>query len=176
MKKIPLIRLSQITPFVKTLDQIGLPSQKLLQKCHIPIYYEQKPNHLIPEYLVNLLVEKATQFEGEKFGLLAAEYSEIEDLGMIGNLLSKPPTLYETLNKFLDYVRWHSTDALFWLKIEPEYIWFCRQGIKSISVGLESTELYTVRLLIKIVQSFTGSEWKPNQIYLQMSRKKSLFN
>lgn len=176
MKKIPLTRLSQIHPFVKTLDQIGSPYQKILRKCHIPIYYDEKPNHLIPEYLVNLLVEEATQFEGETFGLLAGEYSEIKDLGVIGNLLSKPPTLYETLNKFLDYVRWHSTDALFWLKIEPKYVWFCRQGIKSISVGLESTELYTVRLLIKIVQSFTDSKWKPNQVYLQMSRKKSLYD
>jgi AraC-like DNA-binding protein len=95
---------------------------------------------------------------------------------MIGNLLLQPPTLYETLNQFLDFVRWHSTDALFWLKIEPEYVYFCRQGIKSIKIGIEATELYTVRLLIKIVQSFTDSQWKPNQIYLQMSRKKSLFD
>jgi hypothetical protein len=27
--------------------------------------------------------------------------------------------------------------------MEPEYVWFCRQGIKSISIGLEAAELYT---------------------------------
>jgi len=173
-KKIPLIRLSQINPFIKTLEQIGSPYQKLLQKSHIPIYFEDKHNHLIPEYLANLFLEKATQLEGETFGLLTAQYSDIEDLGMIGNLLSKPATLSSTLHKFLDYVRWHSTDALFWLKIEPLSVWFCRQGVKSINVGLEPTELYTVGLMIKIIQSFMGSQWKPDQIYLQMNPKKNL--
>ncbi|MGK7944796.1 MAG: helix-turn-helix domain-containing protein [Microcystaceae cyanobacterium] len=176
MKKIPLIRLSQITPIIQTLDSLGSPSDKLLQKCHIPIYYKEMPNQLFPEYVVNLLLEKANQLEGEHFSILAAEYPKIETLGLIGNILSHSATLYEMLNNFLDYVYWHSTDAKFWLKMDSESVWFCRQGVNSIPIAKEASELYTVRLMIKIIQSTIDILWKPNQIYLQMSSQKNLFN
>ncbi|MGK7932407.1 MAG: AraC family transcriptional regulator ligand-binding domain-containing protein, partial [Microcystaceae cyanobacterium] len=174
MKNIPLIRLSQISPIVQTLESIGSPSDKLLRKCHIPIYYHEIPNQLFPEYVANLLLEKANQLEGEHFSILAAEYPKIETLGSIGNILSQSDTLYEILNQFLDHVCWHSTDAKFWLKIDQESVWFCRQGVKSIPIGKEASELYTVRLMMKIIQSMIGNQWKPNQIYLQMSPQKSL--
>ena len=175
MKKIPLSRLSQVFPIIKTLDLIGSPTEKLLKQVHLPIYCHEKPHSLVPEYAIWFLFEKAAHLEGiEDFGLLVAEKTKIEDIGVFGQLLLQPPTLSEIINQLLERVNWHNSDASFWFKLESQNVWFYRKGIVGIDVGCDQVELYTVMLMIQMVQLVTDANWFPRQIYLQMGKRKHL--
>ena len=175
MSPIPLIRASQLFPFLKFLNQIGSLTGKLLKQVDLPRFKVEQSNSLIPEYSVWLLIEQAAQFEGiEDFGLQVALQTEVEDVGLLGESLLNSLTLQDILNNFLNQIRWHSSDGCFWLKILGEEAWFCRQGINSISVGSNQVELYTLIYMIKIVQQITGEQWQPTKVYLQMDIMPSL--
>ncbi len=175
MSNIPLIRASQLFPFLKFLNRIGSPTDKLLKKLDLPRFKVEQSNSLIPEYSVWLLIEQVAQFEGiEDFGLQVALQTEVEDVGLFGESLLNSPTLQDILNNFLNQIRWHSSNACFWLKILGEEAWFCRQGINSINIGSDQVELYTLIYMIKIVQQITGEQWQPTKVKLQMNTMASL--
>ena len=175
MSNIPLIRASQLFPFLKFLNQIGSPTEKLLRRVDLPWFKVEQSNSLIPEYSVWLLIEHAAKFEGiEDFGLQVALQTKVEDVGLLGKSLLHSPTLYDILNNFLNQIRWHSSDACFWLNLDSEEAWFCRQGIHTIGVGSKQVELYTLMYMIKLVQQITGSQWQPTKVYLQMNPMPSL--
>ena len=177
MSSIPLIRVSQLFPFLEFLDQIGSPIEKLLRQVDLPCFNFEQSNSLIPEYSVWLLIEQAAKFEGiEDFGLQVALKTKVEDIGLLGQSLLNSPTLDDILNNFLNQIRWHSSDACFWLRIVEKEAWFCRQGINSISIGSNQVELYTLIYMIKIVQQITGEQWQPTKVYLQMDIMPSLFH
>ena len=177
MSPIPLIRASQLFPFLEFLNQIGSPTKKLLKQVDLPRFTVEQSNNLIPEYSVWLFLEQAASFEGiEDFGLQVGLQAKVEDVGLLGKSLLNLPTLHDTLNNFLNQIRWHSSNACFWLKIVGEEAWFCRQGIGTISIGSNQVELYTLIYMIKIVQQITGQKWQPVKVYLQMDLMPSLFH
>ena len=180
MPPIPLIRTSQLFPFLKFLGQIGSPIEKILKQADIPcipwLNFE-KSNSLIPEYSVWLLLEKAARLEGiEDFGLQVGMQTELADVGLLGESLLRSPSLYDILNNFLNNIRWHSSYACFWLKIDHKEAWFCRQGIQVIGVGSIQVELYTLIYMIKVIQQITGRQWQPTKVYLQMNIMPSLYS
>ena len=175
MSSIPLIRTSQLFPFLKFLNQIGSPTEKLLKQVDLPRFKVEQSNSLIPEYSVWLLIEQAAKFEGiEDFGLQVGSLTKLEDPGLLGESLLRSPKLYDVLNNFLNNIRWHSSDACFWLNMDSEEAWFCRQGIHTIGVGSKQVELYALIYMIKVVQQITGSQWQPTKVYLQMNPMPSL--
>ena len=177
MSSIPLIRTSQLFPFLRFLDQIGSPTEKLLKQVDIPCFKVEQSNSLIPEYSVWLFIEQASNFEGiEDFGLQVGLHTEVKDVGLFGKSLLNLPTLHDIIHNFLNQIRWHSSDASFWLNIDTEEAWFCRQGINSINIGSNQVELYTLIYMIKIIQQITGEQWRPKKVYLQMNIMPSLLD
>ncbi|ELS00687.1 DNA-binding domain-containing protein, AraC-type [Xenococcus sp. PCC 7305] len=175
MPQIPLIRSSQISPFLRFLEQIGSPTTKILRQANIPWLDFEKSNNLIPEYSVWSLLEQAARFErSEDLGLQVAMQTDLADVGLLGESLLKSPSLSDILNNFLNHIRWHSSSACFWLKIDHQEAWFCRQGIPVIEVGSTQVELYTLIYMIKVIQQITGQQWQPTKVYLQMKAMPSL--
>ncbi len=177
MRGIPLTRVSQCFPFVKFLNQIGSPTEKLLKQVGLPFFEVKQSNSLIPEYSVWSLVEQAARWEGmEDFGLQVGIRTELEDVGLFAQSLLSSSTLHDTLNKFVNHINWHSSDARFWLNIDGEEAWFCRRGIHSIDIGSTQVELYTLAYMIKVVQQITCSQWQPTKVYLQMKKMPWLYD
>lgn len=108
MSHIPLIRASQLFPFLKFLNQIGSPTEKLLKQARIPEFKIEQSNSLIPEYSIWSLIEQAARFEGiEDFGLQVAVQTKIEDVGLFAQLLLRSPTLDDVVNTLLMTLRIH---------------------------------------------------------------------
>ena len=105
MRGIPLTRVSQCFPFVKFLNQIGSPTEKLLKQVGLPFFEVKQSNNLIPEYSVWSLVEQAARWEGmEDFGLQVGMRTELEDVGLFAQSLLSSSTLHDTLNKFVNHI------------------------------------------------------------------------
>ena len=101
MSSIPLIRASQLFPFLNFLNQIGSPTTKLLRQVNLPWFSVEQSNSLIPEYSVWLFIEQAAKFERiEDFGLQVGMQTEVKDVGLFGESLLNSPTLQDILNNF----------------------------------------------------------------------------
>jgi hypothetical protein len=120
MKAIPLVRASVVLPFVKFLDHIGAPTERLLVRANLPICAFQNPEALIPFNQSFAFIEQAARSEGlENFGLLVAQQTQFLDLGAFGALVAQSLTLHDFLQKLL---RLHQT------LLNGEQIWLTEEG------------------------------------------------
>ena len=57
MESLPLIRASQIRPFVVALEQLGLPVERHLRRARLPLAWQDRPDALVAEQLIRVLRE-----------------------------------------------------------------------------------------------------------------------
>ncbi|OZH53961.1 AraC family transcriptional regulator [Hydrocoleum sp. CS-953] len=168
MKAIPLIRATQLEPYLTFLGQIGANSEKFLEQSKIRADILTTPEQLLPEYQVWDFIERAGKANGSaiEFGLQTGLEGNFD---FILGLMYPSLTTYDALNRFCLLTRLHSSQASFWLSQKGSEIWFCRQGIPEITIGEQAVEAYTLMLMINLVRYTTGlKHWQPSKICLQM--------
>ncbi|MDJ0662398.1 MAG: AraC family transcriptional regulator [Crocosphaera sp.] len=174
MKPIPLIRASQLEPYLTFLDKIGANSNKFLEQSKIRINILNNPEKLLPEYQVWDFIERAGKANGSAidFGLHTGKEGNFD---FVLGLMYPSLTPYDALNRLCLLTRLHSSQASLWLYQKGSEIWFCRQGIPEIAIGKEAVEAYTLMLMINLVRHATGlNHWQPSKICLQMKQKSTV--
>ena len=105
MKSIPLIRASNLLPFINFLEQLGTPVDTLLKELHIPKENIFNPLAICTENQMWSFLEKSSRLEGiENLGILIAQESTIDDLGIFGQMLLQSLTLKNCLYKFINFI------------------------------------------------------------------------
>ncbi|MGD1700423.1 helix-turn-helix domain-containing protein [Dapis sp. BLCC M229] len=168
MKPIPLIRATQLEPYLTFLGQIGANSEKFLEQSKIRVDILTTPEQLLPEYQVWDFIERAGKANGSaiEFGLHTGLQGNFD---FILGLMYPSLTAYDALNRLCLLTRLHSSQASFWLSQKGSEIWFCRQGIPEIAIGQQAVEAYTLMLMVNLVRYTTSlKHWQPSKICLQM--------
>ncbi len=164
MKAIPLIRASQLEPYLTFLDKIGANSNQFLEQSKISIAVLNTPEKLLPEYQVWDFIERAGKANGSaiEFGLQTGLEGNFD---FILGLMYPSLTTYDALNRLCLLTRLHSSQASFWLSQKGSEMWFCRQGIPEIAIGQQAVEAYTLMLMINLVRYTIGlKDWQPSKI------------
>ncbi|HAC64401.1 MAG TPA: AraC family transcriptional regulator [Cyanothece sp. UBA12306] len=174
MKAIPLIRASQLEPYLTFLDTIGANSNKFLEQSKIRVDVLNTPEQLLPEYQVWDFIERAGKANGSaiEFGLQTGKEGNFD---FLLELMHPSLTAYDALNRLCVLTRLHSSQASFWLYEKGSEIWFCRRGIPEISVGQQAVEAYTLMLMINLVRyAISLNHWQPSKICLQMKKNSTI--
>jgi len=165
---IPLVRASAVLPFVKFLDQIGAPSERLLQQAKLPISVLNNAEALIPLYQSFVFAEQAARFEGiETLGILVGQQTSITQLGRFGQLVCQSLTLYDLLCNIIQLVHTHNSGDHLWLNQQGEHIWLNHQFIGLGHVENPQSQYYVVQLCLNALQLVMGKEWQPEELWIQ---------
>ena len=167
MTTVPLIRASQLGPFVKGLDALHVPVAESLERARIPAEALDKPDMLIPALPLYTLLGTVAERTGiADLGFRIAESTRVDEVGRIGRRVAAARTLEEVLRTFVTEVRGHSSIAAFWLTDDGEDIWFCRRGQGGVRVGAWEVEQYVVASMVKLVR-LVQPDWHPTRVHLQ---------
>jgi AraC-like DNA-binding protein len=171
LESLPLIRASQIRPFVGALEQLGLPVERHLRRARLPLAWQERPDSLVAEQQIWWLAEEVTRAEGVgDFGVRAGVGGGVCDIGPFGLRLTQSVTLRDALETLAIEVGGHSSHARFGLTKREGGAWFWRAGVEGIEVGRDPVEQYTLLLMIQIVQLAAGPGWRPRRLRLKTTR------
>lgn len=175
MDPVPLIRTSQLAPFVTALERVGLPLEPYLRRARLPLAWREQPNSLISERQLWKFIGEVSQREGIcDLGLRATRDGQVADIGPFGLRLAQSITLLDALRTLGEEVETHSSHARFGLSVGIDQARFWRRGVEGIDVGQDQVEQYTLLLMIQIVQLAAGPHWRPARIQLQAARARWL--
>lgn len=176
MTTIPLIRTSNLLPFINFLDTVGTPVNRLLTDLYLQRENVFNPYAVCTEDQMWSFLAKSARLEGiEDLGILVAQQSRIEDLGIFGQILLQSVTLKDCLENFISFISKHHSHGRerFWLKINQNQAFFCAKNpYKYKKIGSFQSTGYTVVFMLNLLKAYLGNQWKPNCIYLQDSSRK----
>lgn len=175
MNAIPLVRASAVLPFVKFLNRIGSPTDRLLNQAKLPIFSLDDPEALIPLYQTFAFVEQAARIEKiELLGILVGQQTQIADLGLFGHLLQQSLTLYDLLRTVERMIHAMNSTERSWLVEEGERVWIHHEFTFSSTIKHQQARLYTVLLYLKAIQLATGRGWRPLELHLHADYSRKL--
>ncbi|HEY9648011.1 MAG TPA: AraC family transcriptional regulator ligand-binding domain-containing protein [Chroococcidiopsis sp.] len=168
MHAIPLCRASALLPFLRFLNQIGSPTEQLLQQSGLPIFALDDPEALIPFHQACLFIAEAAQHEGiDNLGILVGQQTQISDLGRFGRLLCQCLTLEELLSTVEQMIHTYSSSNQMWMVQEGDRMGFHHQCQCPPTFASQQIELYVVALIFRAFRLFLGPDWQPIAIHLQ---------
>jgi AraC-like DNA-binding protein len=177
MNGIPLIRVSSFLPFLKFLNYIGSPTDRLLKQANLSAFSIDQPESLIPLYQGFSFVEAAARIENINIlGLEVGRHSQIADLGVLGHVVLQSLTLYDLLNTLQRVIHLNNSCAKIWLTEESdprgdgkaERLWVHHQFDCSPTLQSPQAQLFAVLMLIKAIQLATGTGWHPAALRLRI--------
>jgi AraC-like DNA-binding protein len=183
MSAIPLIRVSSFLPFLKFLNHIGSPTDRLLKQASLSAFAIDEPEGLIPLYQGFAFVEAAARIEDiDVLGLEVGRQSQIADLGVLGQVIQQSLTLYDLLSTLERVIHLNNSCAKVWLTGENESqgdgkadrIWVHHQFACSPHLQSSQSQLFAVLMLIKAIQLATGTEWHPAAVRLRIRDSQKL--
>lgn len=166
---LPLIRLSQLHPFVRIVDDLGAQSETLLRAANLPVYgLCDRPESFVSELSLWAFLDHAeASFGSRETGWEIGIRSAVEDIGDFGADIMGSSTLGVALQKLCADVGTHSSHACFGLAGSGRDVWFWRRGVKGIDVGCRAVEQYVVAFILQIVRRAAGPDWSPSAIRIQ---------
>jgi AraC-like DNA-binding protein len=168
LNALPLIRASQLAPFSRAAEALGLPLKRYLRSSRLPSAWQERPEAFVPQRQLWRLLEEVARAEGiSDFGIRAGVGGTIADIGRFGARLLHSVTLSDALRAMASEVNDHSSHARFGLTREGESVWFWRAGAKGMAAGRDQAEQYTLVLMIQIIQAGAGPSWCPERVRLQ---------
>jgi AraC-like DNA-binding protein len=174
---IPLVRASAFLPFIKFLDQINSPTERLLQRAKVPVFALEDPEALIPLHRSWIFLEQAAQLEGiDNLGILVGQQTQISDLGTFGHLLCQSLTLFDLLTTLERMINTYNSGEKLWIVQEGDRAGLHHRYSSPPTFGSQQARLYAVLIYLKVFQLVLGQAWQPIAIHLEVSPSKSLIN
>jgi len=164
---VPLIRASQVTPFLEAAERIGVPTHRHLDAVRLPEAALHAPGRMIARHQLWGLADSIAEREGiAGFGLEAATSDPVSKLGAFGGELLGEPTLAAALRRLARQIGEHSTHARFeGMRVSSGVrIGRCDDGYRL--GGSAVVEQYILRLLVGIVREAEPG-WRPRRIWLR---------
>lgn len=175
MKTIPLVRASVILPFIKFLDQLGAPTERFLQKAHLPISILENPENLAPVNLAFAFAELAARSEGiNNLGLLVGQQTHLSHLGGFGVVVSQALTLHDLLGKLMQLLNTLVTSDKIGFTEDGDYLWLHHQYTVPRHIQTYQGQCFSILVYLNVIRLGAPPCWQPDQLHLQ-SGKNSAF-
>jgi len=167
LNAIPLVRASQLGPFVEAAERIGVPVERHLEAARLPPGRPPEAGAMIARQQLWSFAEAVRVREGlPEFGLLAATQDPVGSLGSFGERLRAAPTLFSALHRLVREIAGHSTHASFRIESWGDGVRIVRSDVGYLEAGAPVVEQFVVLLLVGIVRC-AASTWTPTQVWLR---------
>ncbi|MGB3311037.1 MAG: helix-turn-helix domain-containing protein [Nodosilinea sp.] len=168
MKAIPLVRVSQILPVVDFLNQIGSPTDRLLEQISFAPAALDYSENLLTIYQGSALLENAANREGlQSLGFLIGRQTPTFTLGTLGTILNNCLTLFDLLMTMEQLVRLDNSGEHVSLRWENDSVWWqFRYDCLSLGSNLQ-TNIYGLGLYLSAFRVALGPTWRPTELYLE---------
>jgi AraC-like DNA-binding protein len=174
MKPIPLIRASSALAFVELLADGGAPTDRLWARAGLPPSALLDPDRPIPLHQANLFIEGSAADQGvTDLGLRVARRAGFGSGGQFGAAIARQPTLQKAIETACLMVPSHNSGARYWLAHEGASVRLCRR-FRVQDARFRQADLLVVALMIDLVRSVAGPQWRPARIELQSSAEYEL--
>ena len=172
MADIPLTRGQFLLPFVSILDEIGAPTDTLLEKSRLPASLEDKSDLYLPLLPALRFVETAQRSQGiEDFGFLAAQrlhFSHLREKTRL--LIAHSPTLLIALRHACHWASREDTILSMWIEHAGDHVRICSRlaGTRGL-LHLKYAQWIQNIFPIHIIRQFAGPDWMPPAIAFESS-------
>lgn len=174
---LPLIRASHITPIVKQMDALAIPTSELLTEVGITREQLEQPNQLILESrLCDLLLLASKKTALPYLSSCLTENSPLAEYGAFQAQLLKAKNLATALRLLQRYVGLHNNNRQFWLEEEQGSFWLCGIYESCCKQGRWQIEQHVLNLMCRLVEYYAGSGWVPNKVKLQSLNTQGIEN
>lgn len=172
MADIPLTRGQFLLPFVSILDEIGAPTEKLLERSRLPASLAGKSDVYLPLLPALRFVDDAQRTQGiEDFGLLAAQRLHFSHLReKTRALIAHSPTLLVALRHACYWASREDTILSMWIEHHEDHV-----RVRSRLAGtrgllhLKYAQWIQNIFPIYIIREFAGPDWMPTAIAFEAS-------
>mgnify|MGYP001826463115 CR=1 FL=1 len=173
--EIPLVRARYAHAFAKTLDELGVPTDRLLRTHRLSPELVNNQDGLITAYQLWTFAGDAAQREGlAELGMLAGQVPVVEH-GDFGKMVYQAITLHDAIQTFCQNAKIEYSRADFYLTQDEQQAWFCRGPIDGDDpMQRQQVELYVLIMMIDTIRLGAGREWQPATLYLQNHDQKRL--
>jgi AraC-like DNA-binding protein len=173
--EIPLVRARYAHAFAKTLDEVGVPTDRLLRTHRLSPELVNNQDGLITAYQLWTFAGDAAQREGlAELGMLAGQVPVVEH-GDFGKMVYQAITLHDAIQTFCQNAKIEYSRADFYLTQDEQQAWFCRGPIDGDDpMQRQQVELYVLVMMIDTIRLGAGREWQPATLYLQNHDQKRL--
>lgn len=164
MANIPITRSQFLLPFVRILDEVGAPTNSLLEKFRLPSSLETKGDLYIPLLPAIRFIDTAQSTQGiSDFGFLASQrlhYSHLREKTRV--LIAHSPTLLVALRHACYWASREDTILRMWIEYDNDQVRVCsRLSSASALFHLEHAQWLQNIFAIYIVRQFAGPNWTP---------------
>jgi AraC-like DNA-binding protein len=164
--KIPVIRASQLLPFIKKLQVLDADPAKLLRRCRCPINIDfMDPDSIIPTNRLWQFIEEASRSLGNKnLGWdIAMDYG-LYGAGQFGYQLERQRSLGNAINLYNGSISEHASVSYGQLDSGGKSSWLYRATLPMKGSNYFQVEQYAVGTLVHIARSYLGPSWRPTRI------------
>lgn len=164
MSGIPLTRCQFLMPFADICNEIGAPTETLLQKFRLPASLEEKPDHYVPILPAIEFAEAAQKLQGiGDFGFLASQRVQFCHLSdNLRTTIRHSPTLLFALQQTCKLAQFEDTNLSMWLEQRGENLRICSKLLGTAGLQhLEHSQWLQNIFPIHIVRQFVGAGWEP---------------
>lgn len=176
MADIPLTRGQFLLPFVSILDDIGAPTEALLERSRLPSSLAEKSDLYLPLLPALRFVEAAQRTQGiEDFGFLAAQrlhFSHMREKTRA--LIAHSPTLLVALRHACYWASREDTILSMWIEQDADQVRVCSRLAGTGFLHLKYAQWIQNIFSIYIVRQFAGPDWMPTAIAFESSYAPSL--
>lgn len=172
MANIPLTRGQFLLPFVSILDDIGAPTETLLERSRLPSSLPEKSDLYLPLLPALRFVETAQRSQGiEDFGFLAARrlnFSHMREKTRA--LIAHSPTLLVALRHACYWASREDTILSMWIEHDTDHVRVCSRLAGTTGLlHLKYAQWIQNVFPIYIVRQFAGPDWMPTAIAFESS-------
>ena len=173
--EIPLVRARYAHAFAKTLDTLGVPTDRLLRKHRLSPDLVSHQNGLITAFQLWTFAGDAAEYTGlPELGMMAGQVPVVEH-GDFGKMVYQAATLFDAIQTFCTNARIEYSRADFYLSRDDQRAWFCRGPIDGDDpMQRQQIELYVLIMMIDTIRLGAGSQWQPATLHLQNHDQKGL--
>lgn len=172
MADIPLTRGQFLLPFVNILDDVGAPTETLLERSRLPSSLAEKSDLYLPLLPALRFVEAAQRTQGiEDFGFLAAQrlhFSHMREKTRA--LIAHSPTLLVALRHACHWASREDTILSMWIEQGADHVRVCSRLAGTTGLlHLKYAQWIQNVFSIYIVRQFAGQDWMPTAIAFESS-------
>lgn len=166
---VPLIRATEVAPFVAWLDTEGIPKHGFLQRAGLPADPTQDPQEFVAGLpYCEFLADVAEREAGPGLGWRVAAGTDPTQIAAFERALSEATSLGSALHAFCLELRWDSPTADFGLLETRSGAWFWRRP--GPGVAREIMEQFVASMMVRIVRALAGPDWWPLRVKLMADR------
>jgi AraC-like DNA-binding protein len=172
MAEIPLTRGQFLLPFVSILDEIGAPTETLLERSRLPSSLAEKSDLYLPLVPALRFVETAQRTQGiEDFGFLAARRLHFSHLReKTRALIAHSPTLLVALRHACHWASREDTILSMWIEHDADHVRVCSRLVGTAGLlHLKYAQWIQNIFPIYTVRQFAGPDWMPTAIAFESS-------